>query len=614
MAIAATGVVLAGAGGMWLLQRHAPSDGPRADRLLLAPMIGIIEPCVLSPETLPGSMQDLAARCQGPQGSAAALIESTLASLQPKAPPSAREDLGYTLPVPLLRLFQQTAQGEWQIDEEKVGRLVRTLRDSPRPAILYLFSTHFSADAPIEEALSADPANMGHTRDGAMGTDDYYDSKVYNWTFATTHNTLTQRRVQAVHAVLAATCQLPEKDRAKIRGVTLLGELHHLFPNFQAGMGFDGRYRVTDYSTASIEGFRQYLQAEFGNTDSLNRAMGSDYAAFSEVDPPSRDIRTEPLRRYAEHIDSFAHGTLPVSGWAHVEGVDAGRPAWVHLYRNGQLVSKTAVQLGRQDVLAAKPEFGDANTGWRINLDFTQLPAGIHQLDIFLEVRPGTLTHLGRRDVAIVDRQQTTPQRQPQTPLPPSQPAGPEVQAHIDTPQDMSSYYYNPLVPLWHAYRARQVVDYLRYFEHEVANSCLVDVPRYTHQIVPFTNPSWDGNKFAIEASLRPLGSIRLGVSLYGEPTYGSSYFDWLAGSGHSRYGITEFHPLKAMDAASLQRIFDAHSRHGADFISFFAEPRWNGALVPRGHNMFSFDPDNPKFGSDHLYQSVQRSLAATGH
>ncbi len=223
-------------------------------------------------------------------------------------------DLGYTLPVPLLKLFQPAQGGGWQIDQAIVDRLVRTLRDTPRPAILYLFSTHFSSEAPIEPVLAADPSNMGQTRDGPLGMDDYYDSKVFNWSFATTRNALTERRVEAVRAVVDAACRLPEKDRAKIRGITLLGELHHLFPNFQAGMGFGGSYRITDYSPASVEGFRRYLRTEFRSIAQFNRVVGADYASLDEVVPPSRDIRSEPLRRFTEHIDGFAQGTLPVAG------------------------------------------------------------------------------------------------------------------------------------------------------------------------------------------------------------------------------------------------------------------------------------------------------------
>ncbi|MDA8453503.1 hypothetical protein M4R22_01890 [Acidovorax sp. GBBC 3334] len=610
MGLAAAGVLLAGAGGARLLHRIAPaSQQTPSSPLLLAPMIGVIEPCILAETALPEAVEGLRATCTGPEGSAAALVESTLKSLQPAARPGLPVELGYTLPVPLLKLFRQEADGRWRIDGEMVNRLVRTLRDTPRPAILYLFSTHFSAHSPIEEALAADPANMGQTRDGPMGQDDYYDTKVFNWTFATTHNALTERRAEAARAVLDAACKLDTKERSKIRGITLLGELHHLFPNFQAGMGFDGLYRVTDYGPASVAGFREYLRAAFKRIDQFNRVVGADYASFDEVMPPSRDIRTEPLRRFTEHIDGFAHGTLPISGWAYVPKSKTGQPPRIHVYRNGEPIGETAVHWGRQDVLAAKPEFGDANTGWRMDLDFRQLPAGLHRLDVFLETAPGKLTHLGQRDIAIMDRQQTTPRLLPQRPLPAATPDA-TVQAHIDFPQPASSYYFNPLVPLWHAFRGQQVIDYLRYFDGVVEKSCLSDVPRYTHQIIPFTNPSWDANKFAIEGSLRPLKGIRLGVSLYGEPTYGQSYFDWLSGRGASRYGITEFHPLKPMDAAEVQRVMEAHARHGAEFLSFFLEPRWNGHLVPRGHNIFSFDPDNALFASDQLYRSTQEALA----
>ncbi|ABM34703.1 hypothetical protein QRO08_03450 [Paracidovorax citrulli] len=99
-------------------------------------------------------------------------------------------------------------------------------------------------------------------------------------------------------------------------------------------------------------------------------------------------------------------------------------------------------------------------------------------------------------------------------------------------------------------------------------------------------------------------------MSLYGEPTYGRPYFDWLAASATAHYGVTEFHPLKAMDAAEMRRVLQAHAARGAEFLSFFLEPLWNGELVPRGHNIFSFDPDNRQFASDRLYEAVRGALA----
>ena len=575
--------------------------------MLLAPMIGVIDRCVMARPPLQ-DLPDMQAACVGPNGSAAALVESTLAALQLPGSASSPYPLGYTLPVPLLQLFRSSAHG-WVIDHEVVGQLVRTVRDTNRPLILYLFSTHFATDAPLEKALAADPANLAQTRDGPLAQGRYYGAAIHNWNFASTQTELTARRVQATQALLEEICRLPAKDIAKIKGVTLLGELHHLFPDFEAGMGFAGPYRVTDYSPESIAGFRQFLQQEFPSIGQLNRVLDANYSSFDEVQPPSRDIRTEPLQRFTEHIDSFAQGSLPIAGWAYV-GQDADSPPpWVHIYRNGIFVGKTPVNQGRQDVLAAKPEFGNANTGWRLDMDFRHLPTGLHRIDAFLERKPGKLVPMGTRHIALMNRQQTTPQPLPQKHLPTSAPADVGLQSHIDLPVDQSAYYYNPLVPLWHAFRGRQVAEYLKFFDGVVNQSCLADTPHYTHQIIPFTNPSWDANKYAIQASLQPMGGIRLGVSLYGDAAYGSTFSRWYAKTGHHGYGVTEFHPLKAMDTLAVRSMLKRHAAQGAEFLSFFLEPRWQGKLVARNHNLFSLDPDNAQFGSDSLYQSMQKVM-----
>ncbi|HSV50897.1 MAG TPA: beta-galactosidase [Burkholderiaceae bacterium] len=520
-----------------------------------------------------------------------------------------RYELGYTLPVPLLKLFKPSG-ADWVINDEAVGRLVRTLRDTDRPSIVYLFSTHFGQDAPIEKALSADPANLSVTPNGPLPNDTYhFGSDIFNWSFAKTGTPLTARRVQAVQAVLNEICKLEPRHIEKIRGVTLLGELHHLFPNFQGGMGFTGPYLVSDYSDASKQGFRAFLQRNYGQIERLNQALGTSWTSFEEVAPPSKDVRTTPLRDFTEHIDSFAHGFLPIAGWAHVKGLGGNSPAWIRIYRNGELIGRTPVDLGRQDVLEALPGLGDANTGWRFDMPFKDLPTGLHRIDVFLEDGSATPMHLATRHVAIMGRTQQTPQPLPQKALPASRPLSETTKAHLDLPADQSSYFYNPLVPLWHAFRGQQVVDYLEFFAERVGQSCLSQTKRYTHQIIPFTNPGWDANKFAIDASLQKLKDIRLGASLYGEPTYGTSFAQWLRATGHKAYGVTEFHPLKAMQASEFQTALDAHANRGAEFISFFLEPRWEGKLVDRGHNIFSLDPANAKFGSAQLYESAREAL-----
>jgi hypothetical protein len=583
--------------------------GRSLDHMFLAPMIGIVETCLTAQSPVSGVPDDdLVPTCTGPAGSASALVESTLSALAAPGLPRRGYELGYTLPVPLLKLFRPSGN-DWTIDGDALGRVVRTIRDTSRPVVVYLFSTHFAVNAPIEEALAADPLNLSVTPAGPLSRDKYYGTDIYNWTFAGTDNPITRRRVQATQAVLSEICKLEPRQLAKIRGVSLLGELHHLFPGFQGGMGFDMPYLVSDYSEVSKAGFREYLRAEYGDIDRLNAALGTHWIEFHQIEPPSKDIRTMPLRDFSEHIDSFAHGSVPVAGWAYLEPT-ASSPRNVRIYLNGELAGTTGVTLGRQDVLQAMPELGDANTGWRFNLDFRALPAGLHRIDVLLEDGPGPMIHLATRQVAIMDRQQHSPRPMPQKPLPPSREPGPSFKGHVDLPVNESSYYYNPLVPLWHDFRGRQVVDYLEYFGAVVKTSCLADTKLYTHQIVPFTNPGWDENKFAIHASLQPLRDIGLGVSLYGEPTYGNSFMQWLSTSGHRAYGVTEFHPLRAMEPVELRKVLDAHAARGAKFVSFFLEPRWNGRLVARQHNIFSLDPENPEFGSAQLYRAVAGTLS----
>lgn len=587
-------------------------------RVLLAPMMSL-EPCLTAnlaaaPQAGHQTIPDLIATCTGPHGSGAALIESTLTGLAATGAKSSGFELGYTLNVPLLKLFKER-DGDWVIDKELLGRFVRTLRDSERPAIVYLFSTHFGQGAPIEEALAAESGNLSWTPEGPLPKDSYYSTDIYNWTFASTRTAITARRVQAAQAVLREICRLEPRHIKKIRGITLLGEVHHLFPRFESGMGFAPPYLVSDYSETSKAGFREHLERYFGTIEKLNARLGTHWDTFDQIDPPSKDVRTTRLRDFTEHIDSFAHGSLPITGWAFVKGSAGSNPAVIRLYRNGELLGRVRANLGRQDVLKALPDLGTADTGWRLDMDFKALPPGKYRIDVFLERGPDELVHFASRDIAIVDRDHRTPQAQPQKPLPAHRAADPREMVYVDAPGDQSSYFYNPLVPYWHAFRALQVATYIQAFNQEVnrgpLTSCLSTTPRYTHQILPFTNPGWDETKFAVDASLRGLDGIGLGVSLYGEPTFGASFSSWLATMPRQRYGVTEFHPLKALGPAELRNILEMHTARGLEFLSFFMEPRWEGKLVGRSRNLFSLDPENPEHGSNRLYESLREVLGA---
>ena len=579
----------------------------RQQPLLLAPAIGELSDCL----EMAAPAQPLEAACTGEHGSAAARIESTLQAVGPRRSADGRFELGYTLLVPLLNLFEPRAGG-WVVDAQAVRRIANTVQGVDRPVVLYLFSTHFSEHAPIEPVLAQDPANMAHTPQGPLPVDRYMSWPLYPWSIARTDNAITQRREQAIGALTQALCALPGEARERIAGVNLLGEVHHLYPDFEAGMGHGRPYVLTDYSPTSRAGFRAWLRQHFrGDIAALNAQLGSGFASFDQIEPPARDIRHERLDHFWQHIDDAAAGTLAISGWAHDAALPKGATPWVRVYLDGQPVGRVPAHFVRQDVGQARPEFGTDKVGWRYDLRFADQPPGVHRIDVALEGEGGRLRHLGTRHIAVMGRDQATPVPMPlRQPLPPMAPPGAQVQFWIDAPLDGRAVFYNPLVPLWHAFRNQQVVDYLAHFDRLLDDSCLAGVPHRTQQIYPAEKAGWDGTRFASEQSLLPFRDVRLGINLYGEATYDDSFFDWLARSRQPVYSVTEFHPLRAMGADELRRVLLRHRAHGAQSLSFFLHlPPAGGTRTEPLANPFALDPANPLHGSDALYRAVQQIM-----
>jgi hypothetical protein len=592
---------------IWLVVSR--SGAAVQERLLLAPMMNLLEPCIQPPrEPVKNAAASIKQWCGADSRSLAPVVETTLSALGSRFPPNPQLELGYTLPIPLLRLLQADGK-DWTVDRPALKKFVQTLVEVDRPAIVYLFSTHFGVNAPIEHVLAADPENLLVSQTGALPVDTYLGDEVFPWNFTAVDNGITRRRLQVVDAFLEEVCQLPKQHREKIRGITMLGEVHHMFPKLESGMGFRSPYVITDYSQASKEEFRRFLKLRYRHLRGFNQAVGGDYPSFMAVEPPSKDIRHQSLTRFHEHIDAFAHGSFPVSGWTHVKGSPKSTAAWVRIYRNGQYLGRTAIRGGRQDVAAVHPEFGTADVGWQFDIDFKRFEIGNHRIDVMLETDGEQLIHLGTRVVAVMGRQQQPPQDLPVQALPAHRPADSTVAFSIDAPNNQDVYFYNPLVALWHEFRGEQVMHYLAFFDAHIRRSCLRDTATYTHQILPFINPGWDRHRFAAERSLQPFGQTHNGISLYGDATYGHNFGEWFKTSRLATYGVTEFHPLKPMRPEEVQAMFESHRLRGADFVSFFMEPRGltdgNGAV----QNQFSFDPYIPTHGSDVLFHSTRTVL-----
>ena len=577
------------------------------EKMLLAPMIGGLDDCLFRSDQLQreSPQSRYAVLCQSGGQSASALVEQTLKKITDKNKASNDYRLGYTLNVPLLNLFKSNGK-EFEIDQNLITRVINTIKNTQRPVVVYLYSNHFEQGSALENSLSNSTDNFLVSNRSRLSSDKYYGANIYPWSFIDIENDITRYRKMAIEAMMAKICQLPRNAIERINGITLLGELHHMFPDFQAGMGFQTDYIITDYSQASALNFKAYLRKRFKNIEELNLELSSDYQSFQEVQPPSKNIRTQPLNRFFEHNDAYADGVLPISGWVAVDGAHKHTINWIHVYDNGVFLGKAPVGYARQDVILAHPEFQTADVGWQFNYNYAKSAPGLHTLDVYLGLGSSPLVHLGSRTVALMERTQAVPRPMSSNVLPLSLKPDASIHYFVDSPVNLSSYYFNPLVPIWNDFRSDQVKAYISYFGEIVKKSCIDPGKVFSHQILPFVNPGWDQTKFGLDKSVGVPGDINLGVSLYGESTYGTSFLDWYKTTGRKSYGVTEFHPLKAMNAVELASVFSLHAANNAKFISFFVESVAVDTIPVHKKNIFSFDLDNKISGSDVNYRSLQ--------
>jgi hypothetical protein len=63
------------------------------------------------------------------------------------------------------------------------------------------------------------------------------------------------------------------------------------------------------------------------------------------------------------------------------------------------------------------------------------------------------------------------------------------------------------------------------------------------------------------------------------------------------------------MSPAEVEAMLERHRQRGASFVSFFVDARPQGVREASRSNIFSFDPGNPRFGSDKLYLAMRSLL-----
>ena len=223
---------------------------------------------------------DAAAACAKHDENAADRITTLLDSVGPPLSPSRHFALGYTLDLPLMRFFSRTLSG-WTLDPRAIEASVCVIHDVKRPVVVYLSANHFTdGGLALSEELAHDPQNLMWTKDGPLKANTYFAVALHAWTLTKQDAPINVLRRRAFAAVLDAICRLDPISRARITGVSLLGEVHQLYGNYQAGQGYAASYDVTDYAPQAVAGFRQFLARRFGHIAALNAMAGSSFHAF----------------------------------------------------------------------------------------------------------------------------------------------------------------------------------------------------------------------------------------------------------------------------------------------------------------------------------------------
>lgn len=583
-----------------------PVTAQSADTLI-SPMIGGLDVCQSAISRGIKSTYDAAQYCESIGETSAPLVERKLAEFGPKKSVDGKFQVGYMLSVPLLSYVDMKQDGSFSINKDKIRFRLKLLKDLDRQAVIYLFSNHFSVSekAETEEQIAKDDKNsLMQLSDGKVPIDGYFSSKTYPWAINADGSLIDRVRKAAFQEVLNQLCMMDKSDKNKIRAVTVLGEVHYTFPDFFSGMGYKGKMQLTDYSPGSVDRFRAYLKGKYKTISALNKKLGSDFHSFDEIIPPSKDINTDHLKNFFEHMDFASSGFLPIYGWA--AGKNA-KPVKIKVFVDGKDYGYADTGLNRMDVYQAKPELGTSAVGYRYYLDFRNLSHGIHSVDVVHE-DGGKMTLLKHLDVPVMDRQQTTPK---QIGKKVSFPEEKKIDFWNDYPENMKAVYYNPLSEEFYSFRKKAVSSEIADYSDIVSASCIGRSKTFSHQISPVLNADWNQEKLAVGDSLKKNSHYNIGLNTYGSAFYGDYTFRWLKQSGITRYGIPEAHPMVESDKVIKAALYRHHAS-GAVFISpYYVDIKPESFGVDKEHAKFEIKESNTEYHSDAYFRAIRDVMNA---
>jgi len=540
----------------------------------------------------------------------AAGVTRLLDQLEPGGP-KGQVQVGYVATLQLLALYERKGQ-QWLINEGKLDAYLRLLTKVQRPVVVYLAADHFDTQGPLVDELVKDPRNLMLLANGQPAASGYFGYRIVPYTLQTDeHIPVNHYRYEALRHVAKRLTALPKAVRQRIIAITLAGELHHMFPDFEGGTGKYQGISVTDYSAASVSGFRSWLAQRYGSIANLNARHGFSFASFDMVPAPGKDIRKDKLNGFAEHYDAFADGLLPIAGWLwdpqqRIERLD--------LYIDAKPAGPVERGLGRLDVYRAAQEVASPNVGYRRNFDFSGLSAGQHVAQVV--ARAGGNDYLvGQVEFVVVPRDQSAIRSAKGVGLGGLKSVGAlaGVKTYMDLPRALQDVYFNPLARDWNQYRAWQVRAFMERFHKVALDAGLPADKLYSHQILPAVNSSWNPQLFAADQTLGDGAPWKPGFNLYGGATDSAWVRSFMSARKIADYGVPEFNPQQWKRPGAHRDAMMSHYLGGARFISPYylstVPDRYKGD-VKHGVNAMELRADNSKDGSDQFYKAIREFAA----
>lgn len=529
------------------------------------------------------------AACADQKNPSGHLLETALNRLEPGGA-AGKVQVGYTMGINLLGYDPRALSAH-------LARLRQLIETTRRPVVLYLMANQFAATSP--QRVLAD-GSYAVFADQSVPREQYFVDSIQAWTLQMDPALEVNRlRFAALQAVGRWYSALPAPVKSRVVAITLAGELHHFFPDFANGMGRFEDIKVTDYSPASVRSYQTWLRARYANLGELNRQMGTAFVSFETITPPSRNIRREKLDSISQHFDAYAHGLLPIEGW--LTGLPANHK--IQIFLDGTLKGEAEYGLSRQDVYEALPEVSDARVGFRYWLDFSALPRGIHTVQVAVTggAKPW---QIAQRKIVIMGASQAPPPAiggKIALSMPP-----PELRSWLDQPRELQDYYFNPLARTWSEFRSEQITNaYRQWFDRAVAGGLPKD-KLYSHQIAVATVGTWNPLLTASDASLTGPQPYKKGINVYGGAIDVALLRRHYLGPQEA-FAVPEFHTQAWKNPKAPARVLQELRAGGATFVSPYFMTLFPDRfrLEVNPHDKFRISPDNPAYGSHHLYQAI---------